>query len=1069
MTTDFHRPRSSAIVLAVLLSGAISPLGLFAEDLTPKVLALFEAKCQECHHPDTGDEYPYFHKDIDIAALLADEVIIGGKPEESSAYERIILPVDEKKRMPKSRGAAGEETYRAPLTADEQKLVKDWIMALANGAPQPTSPSVTTAPATPAAPAAPAARPLTPSAPAAPPVTTAAPLTKGLPSKVTVTTEGGPTVPTGPTPPPLPAPSGVPSATAPGLTAPPTTPPVVSAPRPSSPNLPAGPGAPIPGVSTPGLPLTPSTPALPDSPAVTAKLTAVSADPNVMPSNLPNDQKVHWIFEQRCSKCHSGDYEPELHGTVNLMNFFNEKDSTGTNMLAESVVERVIRDHTAEGRMPKSKGMPGETSYRPPLAPEERAALQAWIDSGRPKTVKREILSQNDVINYIYDDLQKTSEAERRYYRYFTFTNLYNATDAYGNATVGDLNPHRAGVGKLINSLSMNARVTPPYAIDQWETVYRIDLRDYNWTAEDWEYLIYYYPYGIIGVDRRKENLIAQYTGSQMSYVRADWFTFAAAQPPLYDGIMDRMLGIHANGPDDDVLTQLCNSLGVDRIGNIRNGLAMRAGFQYSGVSGANRLIERHDLGKYQGALWVSYDFTPHSPKRTQELYHSPLGPPDAGLTSNHNHVFEHDGGEMVYNLPNGLQGYMLTTNTGKRLVRGPIEIVQDSNRPDSVILNGISCMACHDQGIRPAIKVTNVAHRTLEGMTDEIKPLVEAAGTLDFNERGLVERLYVDPPVLQAAVKKDFERFVRAEAEATAGKAGATEPVVGLYNDFRAPVTARKLASEFGLSYEELLSSLKEKSHESETLSLIYSKLSRDIPERRESLMREYISIIYALGYELMPFTPLGYEDFGGEKFAQLIKDSDEYQAVYGGGNQQYTPEYSTTNLLTSKTAADSLATESVLIPGGGKLKISIQPKLTVGERANLEVVATDDVHVRIFHFSSDEFVTELYPGSTGGSTLRPRNKKLTVSWETTAPGGAEQVVVYASKGAITNVAKGEKVGDFTVYQKEALYSSRGIPKAIKAAESTDTSYSPSTAVNNYDVPAEVIQATISYLLKDY
>ncbi|MEM1441162.1 MAG: DUF4384 domain-containing protein [Verrucomicrobiota bacterium] len=911
---------------------------VFAEDLTPSVLALFQEKCQECHHPDTNDDYPYLHEKVTIDELIYDEALVPGKPEVSILLERSLLEPDSRKRMPKSRGVEGDESYRPPLTAEETDLISRWIVQLG----QEPSPSVTEA------------------------------------EEVSEN---------------------------------------------------------------------------PEPVEVTA---SVSDDPNVMPSGISLDQKVHWIFEQRCSKCHSGDYEPELHGTINLATLFAEKDADGNTLMAESIAERILREHDSEGRMPKSKGQPGDKSFRPPLVEEEKAAIRKWVEAGRPKAIERRLISNAEVIGSIYEDLQGAGESERRFFRYLTLTNLHNGRDNEGNATVPDLDPHRAAISKLINSLSMNAKIARPVAIDEEQTIYRIDLRDYQWYPEDWEEVVQYYPYGILGIDRQKEELIERYTGSPMAYLRADWFTFAAAQPPLYDDIMYRLLGMDSDSDDDNVLQMLEDAIGVDRIGNLQEGEAMRAGFQFSGVSEANRLIERHELGAWQGAYWVSYDFTPLSPKRTQELKLAPLGPMDASLTDNEEHIFEHDGGEMIYNLPNGLQGYMLTTQDGKRLDRGPIEIVQDDNRQDNVILNGISCMACHDQGIKPAIRVMDPTKRTLESMTDEIGPLVSAAGILDFKEQNLLEKLYVEPDVLQAAIKDDFERFTQAEAEATGGLAGATEPVVGLYNEFRAPVTARKMASEFGMDFDEMLALMDEESDQSETLSVISSAMSRDLPIRRENLLREYIAVVYALGYELMAFTPLGYEDFGGEKYADLIADSDQYHAAFGDGSATFSKTKKA--LLSSTGSAETLAQESVLLPGGGKMKISIQPKLKVGDRAELNIVATADAHIRVFHFSSDEYVTELFPGNSERSTLRPKNKKLEVSWETTAPGGAEHIIVYASKSEISNLADGQKAGDFVFFNKEDVYSTRGIPKAIKVTEIVDLT----------GAPAQIVQARIGYFLKD-
>ena len=782
---------------------------------------------------------------------------------------------------------------------------------------------------------------------------------------------------------------------------------------------------------------------------------SVADNEDELPAGMSLTDKVHWIFDNRCSQCHAGDYEPELHGTISLANFFSEKDDSGV-LMAELVANRVLRDNDAEGRMPKSKGKAGDKGFRPPLTEAEREVIRQWVDAGKPKEVERDFISSSEVIKTIYEDLDKASESEQGFYRYLTLTNLYNQSDESGNSLVADLEPHRAAISKLINSLSMSARITSPTAIDASETIYRIDLRDYNWTAIDWENVVYYYPYGITGVDRQKEQLIARYTGSKMAYLRADWFTFAAAQPPLYDQIMDKLLGYEVSGPDDNVLAKLEQALGVDRFANLKEGKAIRAGFQYSGVSGANRLIERHELGSHRGAYWISYDFTPLNANRTHDLQLAPLGPVAAELTGDHDHAFDHDGGEMIYNLPNGLQGYMLTNNTGKRLDRAPIEIVQDDNRQDKVILNGISCMGCHAQGMKPPVRVADLSKRTLEKMEDEIRPLVTAAGTLNFEENKLLEKLYPEPAILQAAVKGDFDRFTKAEAAATGGKGGATEPVWGLYNEFRSPVTARKLSAEFGMPFNELVSMLDKESDQSEVLSVISSSMERGLSMRRENLLREYIAVVYALGYELMPFVPLGYEEFGGQKYADLIANSDQFLAAFGQSGLSLTDTKAA--VFGSAGASETLAQESVLLHGGGKLRISIQPNLRVGARATLEVVATEDTHIRVFHLSSDKHVTELFPGSTDKGTFRPKDKTLQVSWETTAPGGPEHVIVYASSSEIKNLAKGENVGDFVVYDKEAIFSSRGIPKAIRTSE----------LAGDATVPARIVQARIGYLLKE-
>jgi hypothetical protein len=325
-----------------------------------------------------------------------------------------------------------------------------------------------------------------------------------------------------------------------------------------------------------------------------------------------------------------------------------------------------------------------------------------------------------------------------------------------------------------------------------------------------------------------------------MAYLRADWFTFAVAQPPLYDEIINRMLDIDdlsAEGAQE----RIEYALGVDRIENLQNGEAVRAGFLSSGVSDHNRLIERHESD--YGAYWISYDFKRTGAGPLQDLRKVPLGPEHAHLSSNPDRVFEHDGGEMVFTLPNGLQGYLLATDDGTRLNRAPSDIVRDANRPDRIIVNGISCIKCHDRGIKPALEVPlnlkpgevwddasmGPNPKTLAGMTDEIGPFVIESGLIGGKERALVEELFTSP--------------------------------------------------------EELRRHLRRESFASESIRTLYLALKNGQTEPRDQILLSWISIVYLVGYELMPFEPLAYEEFDGETHA------DQLLAV---GSEHYVPDRS-------------------------------------------------------------------------------------------------------------------------------------------------------------------------------
>src|SRR5262249_37712189 len=158
----------------------------------------------------------------------------------------------------------------------------------------------------------------------------------------------------------------------------------------------------------------------------------------------------------------------------------------------------------------------------------------------------------------------------------------------------------------------------------------------------------------------------------------------------------------------------------VDVAVDLREDQAARAGFNDSGVSKNNRLIERHDAA--HGAYWRSYDFSENLDR--QNLFDHPLGP--APLSRN---SFVHAGGEIIFNLPNGLPGYLLVDGNGRRVDQAPVEIVSDPKRPDRKVEAGLSCMSCHVRGLIP--KADQVRAHVLKNPQAFAKDDVEAVKAL--------------------------------------------------------------------------------------------------------------------------------------------------------------------------------------------------------------------------------------------------------------------------------------------------------------------------------------------------
>jgi tetratricopeptide (TPR) repeat protein len=353
--------------------------------------------------------------------------------------------------------------------------------------------------------------------------------------------------------------------------------------------------------------------------------------------------------------------------------------------------------------------------------------------------------------------------------RYFTIAHMYNL-----GLSEDELETYRHGLSKLVNSLSWAPDIAVPQAIDRARTIFRIDLRRYRWTADTWKQILDQYPYGVV-YPTKLARAVAAATDCEMPYVRADWFVFAAARPPLYHGILQL--------PKTE--RELEQELKVDVAIDIEQDRVARAGFNGSGVSRNNRLIERHRTAF--GAYWKSYDFAGNAGR--QNLFTHPLGPGTSERT------FRQDGGEIIFNLPNGLQGYMLVDGLGRRIDEGPTKIVSVKNRPDPTVINGISCMFCHARG--------------LIEKGDQIRQHVEKnPAAFSEEEARTVRGLHPIEVDFSALVRSDLDRFRQAMLMAGAQQ-GQTEPVAALAARFESDLDLAATASELGLRPDALLTGL--------------------------------------------------------------------------------------------------------------------------------------------------------------------------------------------------------------------------------------------------------------------
>ncbi len=484
-------------------------------------------------------------------------------------------------------------------------------------------------------------------------------------------------------------------------------------------------------------------------------------------------QKAQAVLKANCHRCHGqdGSVEGGMNYVLDLPRLVDRKKVLPGHADTSPLFRRV-----AAGKMPP----PGE-GPRPGAA--DVAVLRQWIDAGAPSpstAAARPFLSDAEMYARILADLERLDRRSRRFARYFTLTNL-------ANAGLGDdeLQTYRNALAKLLNSLSWNPRITVPQPADADGTLLRIDLRDFIWDANLWNRVLADYPYGIFP-DTATARAVTVATATRLPCLRADWFLATASRPPLYQELLQL----------PGSATELERQLRVDAAADIQQERVARAGFNGSGISRNNRLIERHDATG--GAYWRTYDFDavpqnlvdrPNLLPDRRNLFAYPLGP---GVSES---LFQHAGGEIIFNLPNGLQAYMLVNARDERIDKGPLAIVSDPKRPDRAVETGVSCMGCHYRGIN--LKA------------DQVRAYVEKnPGALSRADAELVRSLYVPEAKMKALMDDDAERFRRA-LEKTGNRVSVAEPVQTATLKYEADVDLETAAAEAGLPVPEFLARL--------------------------------------------------------------------------------------------------------------------------------------------------------------------------------------------------------------------------------------------------------------------
>jgi hypothetical protein len=410
------------------------------------------------------------------------------------------------------------------------------------------------------------------------------------------------------------------------------------------------------------------------------------------------------------------------------------------------------------------------------LTPEQKGIIQQWIlGLQRPYNRPR---SNEEILDVLVQDSRRAGNNND--FRYLSFAHFVDEGRSKEELAVLE-----GVVNVMLNGLSRRPGLIKVEAADPERTIFRFRISQLGWNAADWDEVVRFYPYCLQSEVAAHQALYDR-LDTEAPYLRADWFMETATISPLYE----RLLDLGAN------LQELEQDFNLDIDQNVLDSKIIRIGFGFSGVSFNERMIERHDLGGGD-YFWWSYDFA--NRLEASRVTERPLGP--TAVTGNlFQNTFDQAGGEAIFSLPNGMQGYFLTDAVGTFLAEAPVNIVADPRRRKGAVQNAVSCFNCHTEAgmLKPK-------------SYDDVIQYVEEHRN-DFNAAELDEIRQIYPRNSEAILLRDDARFRRSlnalgtSVTSTLQGAGVVEwdPWATLGGQYGSKLGLRGGVTELGISLEQ-------------------------------------------------------------------------------------------------------------------------------------------------------------------------------------------------------------------------------------------------------------------------
>jgi serine/threonine-protein kinase len=483
------------------------------------------------------------------------------------------------------------------------------------------------------------------------------------------------------------------------------------------------------------------------------------------------------ILRANCGQCHGPALtEDQARAGMNFIDDIDALVNTPANNGA-ALIAPLDADGSYIIQRMRNGSMPPAESTGPRPSDQDIQTVANFIDNPNFWEVQPEVNCEGQEITYdeiyqlIQGDLLIQDADDRPFTRYLSLTNRYNS-----GICSDDMDVDRWAMNKMVNMLSINARIEEPVAINSDQTLYRLDIRDYDWDRavevdgqnfdDVWEAFIAIDPYAVPFVGDEAD-VVRLESETDVTILNVDQLLDTAIIGNLYYAAID----VDVDQTLDDFIL---DELGINEDDNLDQEELIRAGTTQSILSRQDTLVQRQDIEVRSGALWERFDFDAN--EQNESIFEDVFD-------------FQEGGSQAIFSLPNGLLGYIIADED--RNILEESDILFDTLQNDFVVRTAVSCSTCHAQGFLPVV--------------DQVRDFVQRnRRDFDADDFELVQEVYPSASEFAQEIERDSELYQSAVSRAGV-PTDVSDPVSDVFLRFDLDVNLQVAAGDLGVRPDDL------------------------------------------------------------------------------------------------------------------------------------------------------------------------------------------------------------------------------------------------------------------------